>query len=334
MRWSVRLLCGVALAASGCDLGVKLGEQCYFGCVQRCSDTSQGRVCSCQPEIRACTEGLYCSFSTNNCAVPSKRGEPCGEQCEAGLLCRFDGVCGELSREDEPCAQREHCVAGLSCNWGVEPFSRTSVGRCKPTQGEGGPCGWRQVGGDFGRVMNFEPGAETTFEGCGTDLVCQPTEAAPAPETFTLASSTRDCWGANCAYPGTCRRPGRAAVGELCIDSRACTSGRCYVPSTPWVELADVRAVCDSPGSSPRCWLAPWPGTCIAQDTPIQNQACGAGCAAGLRCGESRCYEPYREGLAGSCGSGSVADPPTRPEACGVGLSCQVLDGRWRCGAP
>jgi hypothetical protein len=330
LRITLFLLCSASLI--GCDSGIGLGERCYFGCVVDANSASG----SCSPEIRSCEDDLYCSLTTNSCEVPSKRGELCGEQCEQGLICRFDGRCGELSREDETCLQDTDCVAELSCNWGVDSSGVEEVGHCKPSQGEGGPCSWQN--GGWGALA--EATKQQSWWGCKVDLVCTPNGPGVLGDALNEESATRSCMGltGGCAYAGTCRRPGRGAVGEPCIDNRTCMSGRCYIPKAPRIAVAALLTSCQQIGADPldTCYPAPWTGYCIDDTHALEFEVCdlyGGTCAPQLVCtSHNTCRMPYSEGLDGSCGAGDGPDEtPHAAMTCGIGLSCQFAQGSWRC---
>jgi hypothetical protein len=202
-----------------------------------------------------------------------------------------------------------------------------------PVQGEGGPCTWYLwPKSQYGQLTVHGLGMRGS--NCAPDLICQPNERGPDPAAYTAENATRACEG-GCGYPGTCRRPASAELGEPCSDSRTCRSGRCYVPPTPWI-LPCRDSVTGNLDWYPResCYAAPVTGACIEADTRLEEEKCGSPgmkpCAPGLACSTNQvCYGRFARGNTASCGRASFG--ATEAEACGVGLTCVLRDGSWQC---
>ncbi|MBK9260539.1 MAG: hypothetical protein IPM54_12015 [Polyangiaceae bacterium] len=318
------LLAGIALLSSSCQKH-SLGEQCVFGCEVQVIETADGTINVCHPTREDCEEPYFCSLQTNNCEKRTPRGQPCGEECEIGLICRFDNICEELGREDKPCLRNNDCIDGLLCNYGAAPEDPDRLGRCKPLQGENGPCFWNNA-------SSVGTGDVFGFSGCKGDFVCEPlgrTKPEDVPEGTTI------CGGINpCGYPGVCKRPGLAAAGAYCVEHRACSTGQCYSPPVPTGKRDDPRFLCSN--NNDDCYAGAWPGTCVTKDDGLAYDACdpdqpnAKACAEPLVCTKQwGCMTPQSVGEDMPCSINSNIGP--EPIVCGLGLACVQFEGSYRC---
>jgi hypothetical protein len=257
------------------------GSECGRRCLPR---PALGADCSGGP----CVSGAYCRLlrtagapASFRCEALPADGQPCADECAAGLFCAreaYDGLEGldegicRPRLADGPCKNDWHCpwpllclrdsgattgrcgsppvAQGMACTPGLEECAPGSSCRplgggfaCQPAPGPGAPCGYLEVAPGKSEAVDCA-GAFCDLSAGIRRGVCVGLRAAGASCRATLeCADGLACLSGPGARMATCQRAGQAAVTTCDFWNRCGPAQRCQAG-------ACVPMSCGDPGAA------------------------------------------------------------------------------------